>query len=126
MARKKPDPNVRSRLIKTSVGDCHSSVICRYELRYGALLREDGPVFWNKLQSEILSLATWLPVSAPVADHAAAMAAGLERKGQKLDTHDLLIAATALAHDLTLITRNTRHFQCIPSLRLENWFEKKA
>jgi predicted nucleic acid-binding protein len=31
---------------------------------------------------------------------------------------DLLIAATALAYDLTLLTRNRRHFQRIPDLKL--------
>jgi predicted nucleic acid-binding protein len=34
---------------------------------------------------------------------------------------DLLIAATALVYDLTLVTHNTRHFQGIPDLRLEDW-----
>ncbi|MGF1677884.1 MAG: type II toxin-antitoxin system VapC family toxin [Candidatus Methylacidiphilales bacterium] len=122
MVRKKPNAKVRNQLIHTSVEDCYSSVISRYELRYGALLREDGPLFWKKLQSEILSLPTWLPVSVPVADCAASLAAELERKGQHLDTHDLLIAATAMEHNLTLITRNTKHFQRVTSLRLENWF----
>jgi predicted nucleic acid-binding protein len=31
---------------------------------------------------------------------------------------DLLIAATALEEDLTLVTRNTRHFERIPDLKL--------
>jgi tRNA(fMet)-specific endonuclease VapC len=34
---------------------------------------------------------------------------------------DLLIAAVALTHDLTLVTHNTQHFQNIPNLRLEDW-----
>jgi tRNA(fMet)-specific endonuclease VapC len=34
---------------------------------------------------------------------------------------DLLIAAVALARDLTLVTHNTRHFQEVPDLRLEDW-----
>lgn len=123
MVRKKPDANVRNRLVRSSVEDCHSSVICRYELRYGAFLREDGPLFWKRLQVEILNLPTWLPVTIRVADGAASLAAELERQGQHLDTHDCLIAATALENDLTLVTRNTKHFQRIRGLRLENWFE---
>lgn len=58
MVRKKPDVLVRKRLIHTSLADCHSSVICRYGLRYGAFLRADGPLFWKRLQTEILSLPT--------------------------------------------------------------------
>lgn len=123
MIRKRPDARVHRRLVGTEVKDAFSSVICRYELRYGALLREDGPAFWSRLQREVLVLVTWLPVSAPVADRAAFLAAELELKGLPLETHDLLIAATALEHDLTLVTRNIRHFRRIPSLRVENWFE---
>lgn len=35
---------------------------------------------------------------------------------------DLLIAATALEHGMTLVTGNTKHFARIPGLQLENWF----
>ncbi|MFO7865930.1 MAG: VapC toxin family PIN domain ribonuclease, partial [Candidatus Aminicenantes bacterium] len=34
---------------------------------------------------------------------------------------DILIAATALTHNLTLVTNNIRHFKNIPDLRIENW-----
>ena len=36
---------------------------------------------------------------------------------------DLMIAATARVHDLTLVTHNVRDFQPIPGLRLEDWLE---
>ena len=35
-----------------------------------------------------------------------------------IENVDLLIAATALVHDLTLLTFNRRHFERIPDLRL--------
>jgi tRNA(fMet)-specific endonuclease VapC len=38
-----------------------------------------------------------------------------------MDNMDLLIGVTALEYDLTLVTHNTRHFQNIPNLRLEDW-----
>lgn len=44
--------------------------------------------------------------------------AALRRQGQPIADMDLLIAATAITHDLTLVTRNTRHFRRIPSLKL--------
>jgi tRNA(fMet)-specific endonuclease VapC len=44
--------------------------------------------------------------------------ADLRRSGQLIADLDLLIAATALHHDLTLLTRNVRHFARIPGLRL--------
>lgn len=42
----------------------------------------------------------------------------LETKGHRLDEFDLLIAATALSTNLTLVTKNKKHFQRIPQLKL--------
>ncbi len=42
----------------------------------------------------------------------------LRQQGQLIPDMDLLIAATAIHHDLTLVTRNLRHFERIPDLRL--------
>ena len=48
--------------------------------------------------------------------------AELEAAGTPLADADLLIAATALEHGMTLVTGNTKHFARIPGLELENWF----
>lgn len=42
----------------------------------------------------------------------------LRKIGNKLSDSDLMIAATALHHDLTLVTRNLKHFTRIPALKL--------
>jgi tRNA(fMet)-specific endonuclease VapC len=42
----------------------------------------------------------------------------LRRRGQLILDLDMIIAATAVQHDLTLITLNRRHFERIPDLRL--------
>ena len=120
--RKRPDPGLIKRLREVAPADCLSSVICRYELRYGAFLREDGPVFWSKLEMQILPLVRWIAMDSAVSDRAGAMAATLEREGKQIGLHDVLIAATAIEYDLTLVTRNTRHFARLAGLRVENWF----
>jgi tRNA(fMet)-specific endonuclease VapC len=43
------------------------------------------------------------------------------KKLRKIGRGDLLIACIALAHRATLVSRNTRDFQLVPGLRLENW-----
>jgi predicted nucleic acid-binding protein len=48
----------------------------------------------------------------------ARMRGDLRRAGQTIGDPDILIAATALHHNLTLMTRNIAHFQRIPSLRI--------
>jgi tRNA(fMet)-specific endonuclease VapC len=45
----------------------------------------------------------------------------LLRRGITVNPVDLMIAAVALVHDLTVVTHNTKDFQNIPGLRLEDW-----
>jgi tRNA(fMet)-specific endonuclease VapC len=47
--------------------------------------------------------------------------AKLRKIHRRTKTMDLRIAATALAHDATLVTRNTKDFIDIENLRLDNW-----
>jgi predicted nucleic acid-binding protein len=44
-----------------------------------------------------------------------------DKKLRKVGQNDLMNACIALAHDATLVTRNTKDFQPIPTLKLENW-----
>ncbi|MGH7213197.1 MAG: type II toxin-antitoxin system VapC family toxin [Tepidisphaeraceae bacterium] len=55
------------------------------------------------------------------ADMAGQVRLHLERAGKPSGTMDVLIAAVALRHDAVLVTDNTRHFQNVPRLKLENW-----
>jgi predicted nucleic acid-binding protein len=59
-----------------------------------------------------------LPVTDPIVEHFARLRAALRRQGHLIPGMDLLIGATAIAEDLTLITRNVRHFARIPEPRL--------
>ena len=44
----------------------------------------------------------------------------LEKSGKPLDDFDLILASCALAHNMTLVTNNSRHFKRIEGLRLTN------
>ena len=59
-----------------------------------------------------------LPLTDPIMEGFAHTRADLRRQGMLIPDLDLLIAATALHHDLTLLTRNLRHFSRIPDLKL--------
>lgn len=50
--------------------------------------------------------------------------ATLRRSGRTIGANDMLIAAVALAHGLTLVTHNVREFARVPDLRLEDWEEE--
>jgi tRNA(fMet)-specific endonuclease VapC len=59
-----------------------------------------------------------VPLTDPIVEHFARLRAGLRRQGQMIPDMDLLIAATALEENLTLLTRNARHFARIQQLRI--------
>lgn len=59
-----------------------------------------------------------IPLTEPIMEHFARSRAHLRRAGQLIPDMDLLIAATALHHDLQLVTRNLRHFGRIPGLTI--------
>ena len=53
---------------------------------------------------------------------AAGIRATLERQGRPIGHYDTLIAGCAMAHDLTVVTHNTREFSRIAGLRVEDWY----
>jgi tRNA(fMet)-specific endonuclease VapC len=59
-----------------------------------------------------------VPITQPVARVHADIWAHLAERGEQIGAHDLWIAATALAHDLGVATRNAAHFERIPGLRV--------
>jgi tRNA(fMet)-specific endonuclease VapC len=65
----------------------------------------------------LLRRADVLPLSRAVMARFARTRGELRSRGQVIGDMDLLIAATALEYDLTLVTRNRRHFDRVPGLR---------
>jgi len=61
---------------------------------------------------------TVLDMTEPIAEEFAQNRALLRGQGTLIPDMDLLIASTALVHDLTLMTRNERHFRRVSGLRL--------
>ena len=58
------------------------------------------------------------------AKEAAKARAHLERQGTPIGPADIMIAGIALANSLTLVTRNTREFERVPGLRVDNWYDQ--
>ncbi len=65
-------------------------------------------------------VATVLPISDTVVEMAIKL-----RQSRKIALGDAVIAGSALAYDLTLITRNTKDFKWIADLRLSNPFDEQ-
>lgn len=67
---------------------------------------------------EFLSDYASLPLTDAIVERFARLRAELRRQGRLIPDMDLLIAATALEEDLTLVARNFRHFERITGLKL--------
>jgi predicted nucleic acid-binding protein len=112
---------VTSRLLQHT-GQLSVSTITLAELNTW-LHRQKTPQRYREELATLLAEFAILPVDAAVADRFGEVGARLLDRGQSIATPDLLIAATALVHDLTMVTGNVRHFAAIEGLRLENWLE---
>ena len=120
-----PRPNlaVINRLELLDRDDCFSSEVTFFELRFGAMLRRDAESFWQNLAEQIVPAVIWLPLTREIHMRAADLSASLEKEGRRIGNEDCWIAATAIEHHLTLVSRNEAHFSRITGLRVENWFD---
>ena len=96
------------------------SVITRAELRYG----QAGMVAADKRKRAVdllLTQVTVLPWTSSAADVYGTLKNELKRDGTPIGELDTQIAAHALAGNLILVTHNTKHFDKVPGLKLEDW-----
>jgi tRNA(fMet)-specific endonuclease VapC len=97
-----------------------------HELRFGWLRLPEGRRR-DAIGAHLQQVLTVLPVLAydeTAARVHAELRAQRESLGKPLPFVDGQIAAIAVAHGLTLVTRNLKDFQGLPGLRVVNWFKK--
>lgn len=114
------DQGLLKGLKKYSPDDFVLCSIVKAELIYGAKKSQARTKNEQKLKvffNEFVSLS----FDDEAAQIYGELRAYLENSGKMIGGHDLLIAAIAVAHDLVLVTRNTKEFSRIASLKLENW-----
>jgi tRNA(fMet)-specific endonuclease VapC len=96
------------------------SVVTYAELLYGVARSSSSkvnrPIIENFARHLVIQ-----PLEESAADHYAQVRTFLESNGQPIGGMDTQIAAHALSLDAVLVTNNTRHFERVPNLKLENW-----
>ena len=115
--------NVQDRIFDIGIEHCYISEITIAELFYGAFksmnpLRGRNEVFQLMSDFEIISATDAIETFGQ-------LKANMERAGNKIDDFDLLIGATAITHDLIMVTDNIKHLGKIPGIQLENWIERE-
>ncbi len=118
----KNDPAVNTRFERTANIPKSISVITYGELVYGA--RKSQHVERSLATTyRIAELFPIIDINRSIMDIFAEIKGNLERKGNVINDMDVLIAATALSHNLVLVTNDMNHFSRIEDLKIENWKE---
>ena len=111
-AKQRPQPAVVEFMVAQT--DLWLSVIVIHELAYGIMILDEGRrrETMNEWLSQVVGdfSGRILPVDRQTAEFAASMRAQVHRDGGRLRVPDALIAGTAMANDLTVVTRNVRDF----------------
>jgi len=116
---RRPLGPVARRIAEVGEGAICTSIVVAAELRYG--VEKSGSRQLSERLELILSAFEIMPLESPADRHYGELRHHLARQGTPIGPNDLLIAAHALAADLTLVTANTREFARVPLLRIENW-----
>ena len=126
LMQRRPDTTVINWLDKQPPEAIWISSITLFESRYGLNLLAEGDRrsvliarFDEILQTDLANRILVFDVRA--ATKAAELAAVRKTLGRPIDMRDTFIAGIAMAHGATLATRNTRHFEDVPSPVVNPW-----
>lgn len=124
LVSRRPSRSVARRLSEIPVDCLFTSALCIAELRIWVRRGGDPGERWNRILERVLpNLNEVLPFGQGDALSAGDLLFDMQERGWSLPPLDGLIAATALHHGMTVVTRNVRDFDRVPGLRIENWFE---
>lgn len=118
--KRRPLPRFVDHLRRAAADALFTSTVCVMELRYGCARRRDQAL-WNRIRMELLVHVRVLPFGEAEAVAAGDLLAAIQAAGLPTGTEDVQIAATALAHGLTVVTANETHFARMPKLQVVNW-----
>jgi tRNA(fMet)-specific endonuclease VapC len=115
-------PAVRDQFARHTADELAMSVVTLGELRFGAeksQSRDQAMAVIRRLEALVPPQA--LPEAA--GEHYGQIRALLQREGRTIENGDLWLAAHARAEGWILVTNNTREFNRLPGLQVENWSE---
>ena len=117
----KGEGNVVAELLSRPPSDIGIPTIALFELEVG-IAKSSSPKKRLSQLRELLNVVYVIPFDDRAASASAGVRAALEIKGTPIGPYDVLIAGSALAHGVTLVTRNTKEFSRVEGLTLESWF----
>lgn len=116
-------PRVYERMQRISDADIAISAITKGEMYAGAV-NSQAPRRSRAKQERFFNRFASLPFDDAAADSYGYICAALKKSGRLIGRQDMQIAAIAMAHDLIVVTHNTKHFSRISGLNIEDWVEE--
>jgi tRNA(fMet)-specific endonuclease VapC len=117
---RRPGTRLRARFEQLGPAELAVCSVVKAELYHGALRCREPQVAWATAQRFLAPLRSY-SFDDRAAERYAHLRRALEAQGNVIGAHDLLIAAIALANELTLVSHNLGEFGRVPGLRLEDW-----
>jgi predicted nucleic acid-binding protein len=99
-----------------TLGEIRKGVACLPQSRRRSQLEA-----WLEQDLQVRFAGRILPIDAAVADRWGLLAAEAKRKGQTISSIDGLLAATAMQHNLTIVSRNVSDFANTHAAVLNPW-----
>ena len=114
--------NVYSRFITKKPNDIFIPIVVVYEMEVGFFKSDKGQERREEFE-ELIKTCPICPFGKKESRTSALIRSTLEKRGQSIGPLDTLIAGSALANGLILVTRNTKEFERVPGLQVENWYD---
>lgn len=113
--------NVNDNFLKYKDEQMSVSVVSYGELIFGAMKSKSVEKNLETVKN-IKSIFPLIDITSDIMEIFGEIKAYIQKIGKPVDDMDLLISATAISKGMTLVTHNTKHFENIPNLKLEDWF----
>jgi tRNA(fMet)-specific endonuclease VapC len=114
-------PEVLARIQAAAPEDLAASVVTEMEVAYRLLLNPRLAVRLKRVMDDFFGAIRILPYDRKSVQATARARADLKQRGRPIGAYDVLIAGTALANELILVTSNLREFNQVEGLRVEDW-----
>ena len=116
--------NIDQRIREHGRENCFISEITVAELRYGAE-NSDDPIKSHKSVDTFLNGLTIIPIFGSIRLYAKEKVR-LRKLGKPMhDDFDLMIGVTSIENKLTLVTDNSKDFDRLDGIKIENWLDRK-
>jgi tRNA(fMet)-specific endonuclease VapC len=117
----KKTPSVIAHFAEASPNQLHISTITVMEIEYGLRLNKEREKKILPLWERMVNLVHVVPFCSLCGTASANLRANLKKSGTPIGPFDILIAGTAHAHNYIVVTSNTREFERLAEIQIENW-----